>query len=129
MEAFVNGNICMMHISFFTTHKECHCKMIRKYQVLLILMTFLTVLVTFSIKTADNNGKPKLKSECSLNNHLYEKVLKRREINVKMTPTKPKSCGNVSFSKIALPTTVLVSFQGSGNTWLRHLIQEATGNI
>jgi len=28
----------------------------------------------------------------------------------------------------ALPVTGLVSFPGSGNTWVRHLIQQMTGN-
>ncbi|XP_059144284.1 WSCD family member CG9164-like [Physella acuta] len=38
-----------------------------------------------------------------------------------------KSCGPVSLSARDFPATTLVSFPGSGNTWLRFLIQEATG--
>ncbi|XP_059144285.1 WSCD family member CG9164-like [Physella acuta] len=37
------------------------------------------------------------------------------------------SCGPMSFSVRNFPATALVSFPGSGNTWLRFLIQEATG--
>lgn len=70
-----------------------------------------------------------LKSECSLTDHLHIKHFEKKETNIKMIYKKPKSCGNLSFSKIVLPATALVSFPGSGNTWLRHLIQEATGNI
>lgn len=32
-------------------------------------------------------------------------------------------------SNTSLPVTGLVSFPGSGNTWLRHLLQQLTGNI
>ncbi|XP_059145586.1 WSCD family member GA21586-like [Physella acuta] len=39
----------------------------------------------------------------------------------------PESCGAVRWSRRNLPVTGLVSFPGSGNTWLRFLIQEATG--
>ena len=34
---------------------------------------------------------------------------------------------HVSLSRLALPMTGLVSFPGSGNTWVRHLIQQMTG--
>ena len=44
---------------------------------------------------------------------------------------KPKTnithCGPLSYANPVRPVTALASFQGSGNTWLRHLIQEATG--
>ncbi|KAK3097608.1 hypothetical protein FSP39_011358 [Pinctada imbricata] len=32
-----------------------------------------------------------------------------------------------NFSEVPLPKTALASFPGSGNTWLRHLLQQATG--
>jgi len=35
----------------------------------------------------------------------------------------------VKLSKTPLPVTGLISFPGSGNTWVRHLIQQMTGNI
>ena len=40
---------------------------------------------------------------------------------------RSKSCRAVGFSKTALPRTALASFPGSGNTWVRHLLQQATG--
>ena len=36
---------------------------------------------------------------------------------------------NVTLSRISLPITGLVSFPGSGNTWVRHLIQQMTGTV
>ncbi|XP_060076046.1 WSCD family member AGAP003962-like [Ylistrum balloti] len=37
------------------------------------------------------------------------------------------TCKGLRYSTIPLPLTALVSFPGSGNTWLRHVIQQATG--
>lgn len=75
----------------------------------------------------EKGGELKLLSECSLNNHLHMKLFKKKEETQKMATSKLRSCGNVSFSKTVLPVTALVSYPGSGNTWLRHLIQEVTG--
>ena len=36
-------------------------------------------------------------------------------------------CTDLSLSPTPLPITALASFPGSGNTWIRHLIQEVTG--
>ena len=36
-------------------------------------------------------------------------------------------CQKMKFANPSLLTTALASFPGSGNTWIRHLIQEATG--
>lgn len=88
-----------------------------------------TVPQVWSSVQVGSDGGQKLKSECHLTNHLHARVFKKKEETKKMPAAKPKSCGNVSFSKIALPVTALVSFPGSGNTWLRHLIQEATGKF
>ena len=38
-----------------------------------------------------------------------------------------KDCTKLGFSKTPLPLTALASYPGSGNTWLRHLIQQGTG--
>ena len=37
------------------------------------------------------------------------------------------TCKNLKFSKKKLPITGLASVPGSGNTWIRHLLQQATG--
>ncbi|KAK6192839.1 hypothetical protein SNE40_004241 [Patella caerulea] len=37
------------------------------------------------------------------------------------------SCKNIERSSTPLPLTALVSFPGSGNTWVRHMVQQATG--
>jgi len=38
-----------------------------------------------------------------------------------------RSCPEIRFSKYPLPVTALASMPGSGNTWMRHLIQMSTG--
>ena len=38
-----------------------------------------------------------------------------------------KSCQKLCFCYQGKQTTALVSYPGSGNTWLRHLVQLATG--
>ena len=38
-----------------------------------------------------------------------------------------RKCKNPHLSKKPLPLTALASFPGSGNTWVRHILQEATG--
>ena len=38
-----------------------------------------------------------------------------------------RNCVNVHFSEKKLPVTYLASYPGSGNTWVRHLLQQATG--
>ncbi|XP_046543868.1 WSCD family member CG9164-like [Haliotis rubra] len=37
------------------------------------------------------------------------------------------TCKTIGFSPTPMPLTALASFPGSGNTWLRHLVQQATG--
>lgn len=40
---------------------------------------------------------------------------------------KPKQCKEKSFLDRTSPVVALVSFPGSGNTWLRHLLEQGTG--
>eukprot|EP00058_Branchiostoma_floridae_P026331 XP_002611822.1 hypothetical protein BRAFLDRAFT_83155 [Branchiostoma floridae] len=40
-----------------------------------------------------------------------------------------EQCTALRYSPTPLPITALVSFPGSGNTWLRYLVQQATGNF
>ncbi|XP_069135593.1 WSCD family member AAEL009094-like [Argopecten irradians] len=46
---------------------------------------------------------------------------------IQRTGTNNWTCKGLRYSTIPLPPTALVSFPGSGNTWLRHVIQQATG--
>lgn len=39
------------------------------------------------------------------------------------------TCKTVRLSPKPLPRTALASFPGSGNTWVRHLVQQATGKV
>ena len=43
------------------------------------------------------------------------------------TETIPRDCSSIWYSDVALPAVALASAPGSGNTWLRHLIQQLTG--
>ena len=38
-----------------------------------------------------------------------------------------QGCVNLNYSSSHLPLTALASYPGSGNTWVRHLIQQLTG--
>ena len=40
-----------------------------------------------------------------------------------------ENCLALHFSDTKLPRTALASFPGSGNTWTRHLLQQATGFV
>ena len=42
-------------------------------------------------------------------------------------PALKPDCLPLRFSKHPLPRVALASFPGSGNTWVRHLVQQATG--
>lgn len=51
---------------------------------------------------------------------------KRRDVN---TTDLPLKCDPVKLRfDSSLPVTALYSYPGSGNTWVRHLLQQATGN-
>ena len=47
--------------------------------------------------------------------------------NKQQLQKKTKDCRPLAYSKTSLPLTALASFPGSGNTWVRHLLQQATG--
>ena len=53
--------------------------------------------------------------------------------SVSRTPADPDSgstdCVGVHLSHTKLPLTYLASFPGSGNTWVRHLLQQASGKL
>ena len=42
-------------------------------------------------------------------------------------PGPTGDCRPQGYSKVKLPMTALASFPGSGNTWVRHLLQQSTG--
>ncbi|KAI0242306.1 WSC domain-containing protein 2 [Lamellibrachia satsuma] len=47
--------------------------------------------------------------------------------NLQQRHSQTLVCPKLHFSRRHLPATALASFPGSGNTWTRHLIQQATG--
>ncbi|KAK2183803.1 hypothetical protein NP493_295g02021 [Ridgeia piscesae] len=57
----------------------------------------------------------------NLGYQLTDKILRRH--------TQSIQCPSLHFAKDPLPTTALASFPGSGNTWMRHLIQQSTGPV
>ena len=44
-------------------------------------------------------------------------------------PDSAKDCRKIQLSEKKLPLTYLTSNPGAGNTWVRHLLQQATGEI
>lgn len=40
---------------------------------------------------------------------------------------RPRWCSDLSFVYPPRPATALASFPGSGNTWVRYLLQQVTG--
>ena len=50
--------------------------------------------------------------------------ISKEQVNIK---SKMCTLKNATLSRVSLPITGLVSFPGSGNTWVRHLIQQMTG--
>ena len=63
----------------------------------------------------------------STNDTVSEAIRAAKSDSQKIQRDKSKSCRDVGFSKKVLPRTALASFPGSGNTWVRHLLQQATG--
>ena len=98
----------------------------------------------------DRNGRPELYSETN-SSERKQKILdknrnsvysQRSSIAITKQGTKGhhtasnashylqinrSSCVPLHYSRTDLPLVLLVSFPGSGNTWTRHLIQQATG--
>ena len=62
----------------------------------------------------------------SKENHL-KKVNAPNTGKVEKQNSRNRSCHSLGYSSKSLPVTALASFPGSGNTWVRHLLQEATG--
>ena len=58
-----------------------------------------------------------VKATCWMLERIDRFVLFRREAE----------CPDLHFAREALPLTALASYAGSGNTWVRHLIQQTTG--
>ena len=58
----------------------------------------------------------------SLSPNVYSR--QKHAASLKATSAK---CPDLHYSPKTLPLTALVSSPGSGNTWMRHLLQQATG--
>ena len=52
-----------------------------------------------------------------------------KKIKVRTSVTRNGTCQSIGYSRTVFPLTALASFPGSGNTWVRHLLQEATGKL
>ncbi|CAH1775991.1 unnamed protein product, partial [Owenia fusiformis] len=58
----------------------------------------------------------------------HSSTLKKNNREIKcLTNSSRIPCQQLRFSRKALLKTALFSYPGSGNTWLRHLIQQITG--
>ena len=101
----------MLKILHEDVHSQSTCKMLMDESVIL---------------RAINYGTFK-KHLVSTNDTVSEAIRTTKITSQKSKRDKSKSCQAVGFSKTALPRTALASFPGSGNTWVRHLLQQATG--
>ena len=54
------------------------------------------------------------------------RIVKHRTVPDKNTSSP---CGELTFRPCCWPLTALASFSGSGNTWTRHLMQQASGEL
>ena len=54
------------------------------------------------------------------------RIVKHRTVPDKNTSSP---CGELTFRPCCWPLTALASFPGSGNTWTRHLMQQASGEL
>ena len=77
----------------------------------------LTMLVTIAILVVINNV-PEFRMPSTTFDFVAVQSPQKKETS---------DCREVQFSKTALPLTYLASVQGSGNTWVRHLLQQTTG--
>ena len=77
---------------------------------------------------------------CSTHIYVTMTTNQHQELKCESSPDERKStmgsfdagkkryhCQIVKFANPSLPVTALASYEGSGNTWARHLLQEATG--
>ena len=74
-----------------------------------------------------NNFNPILHS---LNNKLMMDKKTKYSNLIEEIPVKAeqqRNCSSLSYISPAGPVTALASFPGSGNTWMRHLLQQSTG--
>ncbi|CAB4061817.1 unnamed protein product [Lepeophtheirus salmonis] len=62
-------------------------------------------------------------------NHVEHRPISHRFSNFIQRRSTIKWCHNLSFLNPKGPITALASFPGSGNTWVRYLIQQLTGSI
>ncbi|XP_013402580.1 WSC domain-containing protein 2 [Lingula anatina] len=69
---------------------------------------------------------PAMKKRIPLN---YKEAVKLYNAAWALRNKRPKDCVKPVFSKHDLPRVALASYPGSGNTWVRHLVQQATGIV
>ena len=70
-----------------------------------------------------------LANACRLNWHNHVKVCDDTSLKVYQTLAQDERCKPLKFLPVdsGVKQAVLVSFPGSGNTWARHLIEQASG--
>ena len=119
-----HSNITLHHSFRYLSFNLILFRMLRLSMTKKIIMFILTVLLLlcwmhiYFIKTI--NQHQELKCEHSHG--------KRKGTIGNLEARKNKyNCQILKYANRSLPVTALASVQGSGNTWVRHLLQEATG--
>ena len=107
----------MLNILHENVSSQSTCKMLMDERVILRAFNYGTPL----------HREPFDKHLVSTNDAVSEAIRATKSNSQKSQRDRSKSCRDVGFSKKVLPRTALASFPGSGNTWVRHLLQQATG--
>ena len=98
----------------------------------------------FNTLSKDPQVTPEDSSKCKIlmNEDIIDKAMKyglpstlssrdrqTRQTGTARNSSAPEECSSQSYSQQPLPMTALASFPGSGNTWVRHLLQQLTGSV
>ncbi|XP_057378355.1 sialate:O-sulfotransferase 1-like [Daphnia carinata] len=120
---------------------QYHLRSFRKLLIVLLLFSTLMILVNtnfFSTPLSTNSNQTRLYSENIINDNKNEikktKLLKLKFSLAKRFVRRPwadhPDCSNFTIRRTverSLPPVALASFPGSGNTWVRGLIEAASG--
>ena len=94
------------------SNSKSHCKILANENILLRA-------VNYAANLNDSSAK---KTDLPLPQDKTPNVTEKNKTSYEL-----KDCQPIGYSKTKLPVTALASFPGSGNTWVRHLLQQATG--
>lgn len=101
-----------MHRPLFRRLALCACAM--------VLSSYLMLFVIVVSRKVDRSAEESLRRAVVADGRQRPRIIRRRTVQVCVLP---------AFRNPPGPVTALASFPGSGNTWIRFLVQQATGEI